>query len=160
MREKNSSPLGYYMLGTAALFLAGFLLLVILGAQTYRNTTGGQSGNAQTRALLAYVASVVRANDAAGAVYPAENPGPEETAVLVVEDGSGYASRIYRYQGYLVEDYAETSAPYDPENAMKIGETGRFGLEYHPEEAVLLVETDQGTARLHLRASAGGGGSR
>ena len=35
MKEQKSSPLGYYMLGICALFLAGFLMMVILKPQTY-----------------------------------------------------------------------------------------------------------------------------
>ena len=54
MREKTS-PLGYYTIGIAALFLLGFLLLIIFGAQVYRDTAGGQDDNNRTRALRSYL---------------------------------------------------------------------------------------------------------
>ena len=52
MKEDNRSPLGLYTIGIAALFLAGFFLLVVFGAQSYRNTVAGQNGNMRSRALL------------------------------------------------------------------------------------------------------------
>ena len=154
MRENNHSPLGFYMLGIAALFLAGFLLLVILGARTYRNTTAAQDTNYQTRALLAYISSVTRAGDMSGEVS-VRTDGPQEQDVLVVGDGSGYASRIYRYEGYLVEDYAEADAPYDPKDAMKIGKTEIFLAEWSGHENLLHVTTQAGSVFVHLRSGAG-----
>lgn len=151
MRERENSPLGYYMIGIAALFLAAFLLLVILGAQTYRNTTAGQSDNSRTRALLAYVSAMVRANDMENAVSVRQD-GPESSDVLVIGDGSGYASRIYQYGGYLVEDYAALDSAYDPKNAMKIGETEVFLAEFPEESSLLFVTTDEGSIWVRLRA--------
>ena len=45
MNTSRSSPLGLYVIGIAALFLAGFLMLVIFGAQTYRNTVSVYIGD-------------------------------------------------------------------------------------------------------------------
>ena len=56
MGEKGRFDLGLNMIGIAALFLAGFFLLVIFGAQSYRGTVAGRSGNMDDRALLAYLA--------------------------------------------------------------------------------------------------------
>ena len=152
MKEREGSPLGLYMLGICALFLAGFLLLVILGAQTYRNTVAGQTGNNQIRGLLSYVSAIVRANDAKDSVYISSQAAPQGSQVLIAEDGSGYASRIYCHGGYLVEDYGEVEAPFDPENALKIGETDSFQLSVDPDDGSLLVVTDEGRIRLRLRS--------
>ena len=154
MKQTESSPLGLYMIGIAALFLTCFLALVVLGAQTYRKTAGSQDDNYRTRAVLAYISSVVRANDASDAVS-VRNDSPEGGYVLVAEDGSGYASRIYLHEGTLVEDYAETDAPYDPADAMKIGQTDLFEAAFEPEEGVLTVNADCGSVNIHLRSDAG-----
>ena len=154
MKERESSPLGIYTLGICALFLAGFLLLVILGARTYRNTAAGQEQNNQTRGLLAYLSAMVRANDGEGRIYIADVPGPDGSAVLVIEDGSGYAARIYRYQGFLVEDYEEAGSGFLPEDAMKIGKTGLFALTAGPAGG-LTASTDEGTVYLSLRSRGG-----
>ena len=163
MREGKGSPIGLYIIGIFTLFLAGALLLVILGAQTYRHTAAGQEKNNQTRGLLSYFSAMIRANDAQGSVYLADLEGPEGSQVLVAEDGSGYASRIYCYDGYLVEDYGEAAAGLMPEEAMKIGKTRTFNVTFFEETGSLLIETDEGRIRLRLRSDGGlavrGGGS-
>ena len=77
MRKEHHSPIGFYTIGVAALFLAGFFLLVVFGAQSYRNTVAGQNGNMQSRALLSYLSTTVKACDAAGAVSLTEDPENE-----------------------------------------------------------------------------------
>lgn len=152
MKQTKQSPLGLYMIGIAALFLAGFFLLVVFGAQSYRNTVAGQTGNMQTRALLSYLATSVKANDMTGNVSVEE---ADVGRVLVVADGStGFALRIYRYDGRLVEDYAELDAPLAPESAMSIGTTASFEAE-KTEDGLLYLTTDEGTVMLRLRSEGG-----
>ena len=43
MRERRGISAGLLMIGIAAIFLAGFFLLVIFGAQSYRGTVVSQS---------------------------------------------------------------------------------------------------------------------
>lgn len=151
MKDTERSPLGYYTIGIAALFLAGFLLLVVLGAHSYRNTVAVQDGNMQTRALLSYLATIVKGNDSAGSVTVAEG---ESGQVLIVADGdSGYAFRIYRREGLLLEDYAALDSPLQPEEAQTIGRTGLFRVE--KSGSLLTVETDAGRVLLHLRSTGG-----
>ena len=159
MKENKDSPLGIYTMGICALFLAGFLLLVILGAQTYRRTAEGQETNNHTRAQLSWLSAVIRANDREGAVYLSEQKSPEDGTVLVVEDGSGYASRIYRYDGFLVEDYGAVEGELQPESALKIGPSALFEVELRPEENALTVTSDEGSIYLTLRSSGGVAGS-
>lgn len=154
MKEREDSPLGLYMMGICALFLAGFLLLVILGAQTYRNTVSGQERNNQTRGLLAYLSAMVRANDAEGEIFISDIPGPDGSAVLVIGDGSGYAARIYRYDGYLVEDYGQEGSGFLPEEALKIGKTQQFALTAGPAGG-LTASTDEGSVYLYIRSQGG-----
>ena len=125
VKKNNSSPLGLYTIGIAALFLAGFFLLVVFGAQSYRNTVAEQNGNMHTRALLSYLATTVKGYDSRGAVSVREDPAAGK--VLWLEDGdSGYAVRIYRRDGMLLEDYAADSLELRPEDAQTIGVGGIF----------------------------------
>ena len=150
MRKEHYSPIGFYTIGVAALFLAGFFLLVVFGAQSYRNTVAGQNGNMQTRALLSYLSTTVKAYDAADAVSLAEDP--EVGRVLVLADGtSGYAVRIYHRDGILLEDYAAADTALRPEEAQQIGMTERFEAEKLPGD-VLKLKTDAGSVLLHLRS--------
>jgi len=149
--EKN--PIGFYTVGIVGLFLAGFFLLVILGAGSYRGTVTAQSGNMEQRALLAYVATAVKSHDTAGAVR-AEDGAYGQT--LVIADGdSGYALRIYRYEGQLVEEFAAETAPLSPADAQAIAPTEVFRIE-GPTGGRLAVETDAGRVVVQLRSAEGG----
>ena len=153
-QRSGRSALGLYTMGVAALFLAGFFLLLIFGAQSYRRAVTGQYDNMDTRALLAYLSTSVHANDSAGAVTVEEDldVGP----VLVITDrSSGYALRFYRHEGSLLEDFAAAGSPLRPEEAQKIGRTERFEIERRSDR-LLAVTTDAGSVLLCLRSGEGG----
>lgn len=150
MERDSKSPVTFITMGIAGLFLAGFFLLVIFGAQTYRSIVEGQTGNNHTRELLGYLATCAKANDSRGAVSVSEGEGGQ---VLVIADGSsGYALRIYRYQGTLVEDYGRLESELDPEEAMVIGETEVFRIEQWPE-GIYEVITDEGSVLFYGRSA-------
>lgn len=152
VNKTEKSPLGYYTLGIAALFLAGFLLLVIFGAQSFRDTVAGQNDNTRTRTILSYLATCVRSNDTVESISVRESP---ESPVLVVRDSStGYALRIYLHDGQLLEDFARSDDELAPESAAVIGETGLFSVQ-ELSGGVLAVDTDEGRVLLHLRSGEG-----
>lgn len=150
---KRSSPLGLYTLGIAALFLAGFLLLVVFGARTYRDAAAGQAENNRDRALLSYLSSCVKSSDRDGCVSVEES---ESGPVLVLGDGSGYALHIYRHNGSLVENYSAEGASLQPDWADVIGATEVFTIE-RPAADLLQITTDAGSVLLHLRSGEGRG---
>ena len=153
MEREKESPMGFYTIGIAALFLAGFFLLVVFGAQSYRNTVAEQNGNMQNRALLSYLATTAKAYDSRGAVTIEEG---DEGPVLCIADGTtGYGLRIYRHEGQLMEDYAALTAPLDPAEAQVIGRTERFEIERLAPE-LLRAYTDAGEVLLYLRSEEGG----
>ena len=148
VKREGSSPLGLYTIGIAALFLAGFFLLVVFGAGSYRNTVSGQNDNMDSRALLSYLATTVKGHDSAGAVAVREGA---EGSILTLADGdSGYALRIYRCGGVLVEDYAPLDAGLRPEEAQSIGVTALFTVERQGD--LLRLSTDAGQILLRLRS--------
>lgn len=137
---KGRSPVAFFTLGIAGLFLAGFFLLVVFGASTYRSAVETQDQNNSSRALLSYLHTCVRANDTEGAVTCYEEAG---SPVLVVADQeTGYAIRVYQHEGSLLEDYGKLQAPLDPEGAAVIGKTQVFRVEQ--EGSRFTVTTDAG----------------
>jgi hypothetical protein len=149
MERAKSSPLGVYTMGIAGLFLLGFLLMVILGAQIYGDAVATQQRNNQTRALTAYLSTCLKDNDSAGALT-LQRVG--DTDVLVIADGtSGYALRIYQRDGLLLEDYAQAEDPLEPERAQTIGETACFSVEALPD-GVWAITTDAGRSLIHTRS--------
>lgn len=147
MEPMKKSPLGLYTIGIAALFLAGFLMLVTLGAKTYCDTVDRQTVNNSDRALR-YAATCIRANDSGNAVRIEQNNG---TVLSVLDADTGYALRIYLYQGNLVEEYSEPDAALNPEQAQVIGETQTFEVQ-QMQEGLYAVSTDAGRILVHTRS--------
>lgn len=144
MKQQEKSPLGLYTIGIAALFLGGFMLLVVFGAITYQNTVSYQETNNRTRALLSYFVTSVQSN---GKVTVKEGDNGQE---LVIADGNtGYGMHIYQYEGNLLEEYKEIHADLNPVNANVIGKTGLFQIEKIEDDA-LRIYTDAGNIIIHI----------
>lgn len=153
MKRENGSSLGYFTIGIATLFLAGFLLLVVFGAQSYRSAVAGQNQNMRSRALLSYIVTCVKSNDADNAITVTET---ENGPVLVITDtDTGYALYIYRHEGDLVEEFNLPGSPLSPENAEVIGQTETFEIAAL-SDGLMSVATDAGHVLLRVRSEGGG----
>ena len=154
MRQRKQPSQGLFMIGIAVLFLAGFLMLVIFGAQIYRNVVAGENKNMHTRALSAYLSTAVRNNDTAGAVKTQSDP--DFGQVLVIADGdTGYALRLYKdNEGRLLEDLAPIGDPLWPESAQAISDTDVFEIS-ELNNGLISVRTDEGSVLLRIRSEGG-----
>lgn len=149
--KRNDGLSGIYTMVVAFVFLAGFFLMVIFGAQTYRDIVARQARNNEERALLSYISTCVRMNDTQGAVSISEVDGEP---VLVIGDGNtGYALRIYRHEDCLVEDYGEVDGALYPEMAQVIGMTKEFRVEDLGNDTYAVV-TDAGRVLFSMRSRA------
>ena len=149
MKQRENGSVLLPTVGIAALFLLGFLLLVVFGARIYRDAVDSQYNNMDQRALKAYLAASVKANDTLGSVLVKDS---EFGQVLVVCDGdTGYALRYYCYEGQLAEDFARVDAPLAPSNAQFIAPTEHFSVE-HGADGLLIVTTDAGRTLLGFRS--------
>lgn len=149
MKNSSRNPIGLYTIGIVGLFLAGFFLLVIFGAQSYQGTVASQDENRDSRAVLAYVSTSIRNNDMKGAVS-VENGDIGDTLIIADTD-TGYALRIYLKDGELMEDLGKTGSALDPENAEKIGPCEEFDCEMLRPD-LLKVVTDRGQVMINLRS--------
>lgn len=153
MREKTS-PLGFYTIGIAALFLLGFLLLTVFGAQVYEDAVTIQDENDQTRALRSYLVTCARTASA----EDVEVKDGEQGQVLVIRDsGTEYGLQIFLHDGKLMESYSRTDIEPDPATAQPIGDTSIFDVQKLAEDSYA-VNTDAGRTLLHLSASSSGEG--
>ena len=149
MKQSGKNPVLLLSVGIMALFLAGFLLLVVFGAGSYRDVVDSQYDNMDERGLTAYIAASVKANDSRGAVSVESS---EYGQVLVVSDGeTGYALRYYRFGGQLVEDFAKDGSPLSPDGAQIIAPTEVFSVE-RGENGLMTLTTDAGRTLLCLRS--------
>ena len=161
MKRSDKSPLGLYTIAIAALFLAGFFVLVLFGALTYRHTVEARDVNYGTRDLCSYISASVMANDSEEGVRVEDSRYGQ--VLVLTQKGSGsvsWAVRIYRYGGNLVEDFARSGSPLSPESAQPIGECSVFTVS-EKKTGLLEITTDSGTVLVNARCggeAAGNGG--
>lgn len=137
---------------TIVLFL---LIALMVGTSLYQTINNERADGDEDRLGLALITNSVRMNDATDAVGSAQ--GPEGRALVLtetLEGGSAYETRIYRFCGKIVQEYATAQAPYTPEKAREIVASDTFEFTYHNN--LLTIETDQGSSAVALRSVRGG----
>lgn len=135
----------YVVLLGMVLVMAGF------GGRLYSRIAQRGDADSAVRTTLGYVAAHLRTNDQENTVSVAD--GPQGDA-LILRDGSGYAAKIYAYNGNLVEEYAEADTPLSPENAQIIAPVQQFSVMQ--EGRSFTVCTERGTVRVTLHTQQGG----
>ena len=132
--------------------IALFLLLALLvGTSAYRAANDVRSSSDNTRLGLSLIANSIRATDAVGVA-----DGPEGLALVLTEHlGNGdYETRLYAYQGAIVEEYTRAGTAFTPEKAREIVRSSTFDFTY--TDGLLTVHTDQGSTSVALRSVRGG----
>ena len=102
---------GVFVFVLLGLFAVMSTLMVLLGAQMYRNTVDHATRNNEDRVLSAYVRSMVRAQDSLDAVEISENDGIKALEFRETLDDENYVTMLYCYEGQLYEWF--TSEGYD-----------------------------------------------
>ena len=129
--------------------IALFLLLALLvGTSAYRAANDVRSSSDNTRLGLSLIANSIRATDG--------TDGPEGLALVLTEHlGNGdYETRLYAYQGAIVEEYTRAGTAFTPEKAREIVRSSTFDFTY--TDGLLTVHTDQGSTSVALRSVRGG----
>ena len=122
-----------------AVFMVGFLLLVIFGTGIYRNITNTREEANLSRTLSSYLHTASKMNEAGIEIDTIEGQ-----KVLVIADGdTGFGNRIYLNEGYLVEDYGMLGDELHRSSALKIAETSIFELE-EISDTLIRATTDDG----------------
>lgn len=137
------------------MFVVALLLAFLAGTNVYRGLQDLSSRTDEARLSLSLVVNHVRANDSSQAV--AEGVGPEGPSLVLVEHVEGsndVETRMYLYNGSIVEEYAIAGSAYTPERALPIVESSQFSFSY--AQGLLTITTDSGTANIALRSAGGG----
>ena len=152
LRHHTDGLVGLLLFGVFAVCVLSVLLT---GAKAYRRLTERDQAAYSRRTCVQYIATRVRqADDLNGvAVEPFG-----EAAALVLQENGGYATKVYWYDGYLMELYAAADADLAPEDGEKIMELQ--SLDFSLEDQLLTVEvtSSQGvrdSLRLFLRSGEG-----
>lgn len=140
---------------TLLLFGAFIILLLLglwMGTVAFRAINTMQNTTDDARLSLNSLQNRVRSFDEAGSFSTGD--GPEGPAMVFTYklDAGNYETRIYLYEGFLVQELAFSTDPYLPMTATKIVETSTFQFNYN--NGLLTITTDQGTAKVALRSEA------
>lgn len=165
-----------------ALFVIVLLMAILAGTDVYRGLHQEGEVADDQRLSLTLLANDVRANDQVDAVarvwvtkdaVEVEEPGLDGTLVssaaaeerdgsviqgsaLVLREtlpGGVYETRLYRYDGTIMEEYALADAPYDPEKATPIVASSVFDFSY--QGGLVTIVTDAGEVSVALRSARG-----
>ncbi len=117
---------GVFVFVLLGLFAVMSTLMVLLGAQMYRNTVDRATANNEERVLGAYVRSMVRAEDAADAVGIEEHDGVKALALREDYDGEAFVTWLYCWEDQLYEQFTEAEGEFEPQSGTAICSAGSF----------------------------------
>lgn len=148
---------GLLMLLLFGVFAVCVLVVLLTGARAYRGLTQRDQAAFDRRACAQYIATKVRQGDATGAVTV--EPFGEAGALRLNDSEEGCVTRLYCYDGWLMELYTFADAALDPQAGERI--TPLDSLELTLEDGLLTARMVGGdgeadTLRLSLRSEEGG----
>ena len=118
---------GVFVFVLLGLFAVMSTLMVLLGAQMYRNTVDHTTANNQDRVLGAYVRSMIRAEDADRSVSVENHDGVNALALREMIDGEEYVTWLYGYEGQLYEQFTGADRDFNPTSGTVICPVKAFG---------------------------------
>ncbi|MBQ6347902.1 MAG: DUF4860 domain-containing protein [Clostridia bacterium] len=155
-RTVQHSMHGVFVFVLLGLFAVMSTLMVLLGAQMYRNTVDHSTANNEDRVLSAYVRSMIRAEDTHDAMVVGEHDGVKTLAMHEDLDGEPYVTWLYCYDGQMYECFTDDDGNFNPESGTAICPAQRF--EPSLENGLLTVDMINGkgepeTVRVALRCA-------
>ena len=146
--KKNGKILGDLLpVITIAVLFVVILLLVVFSAVSYQGAVEHQDGSGNTRAVLSYVITAVKANETSQVSIEEEDG---MNVLEIADPETGYAQQIFFRDGSVYESYAKTGTVPDPEDALEIGTAERFDMSWYTED-LLEIQTDLGSSFVHVR---------
>jgi len=142
-----------------AVFAVGLLSVLLSGAGAYRRLSERDRNSYDSRTCIQYVAAKVRQAPAPGSVSLSKFGAGDCLILSEQVDGWEYLTRIYCYEGWLMELFAASGDDFAPEDGERLMPLNRFSLVL--EGSLLQVNTvdTQGFEHRLLLSLRGGGGA-
>jgi hypothetical protein len=124
---------------------------LVLGADVYRNISGGLHERYDEFTCLSYIRTKIRSTDSAGSVYPDTFHG---LSALYLEETFGtvtYRTMIYLYDGWVRELFCEAGLAFAPEAGVPIFEADNLNFEMTDTGLIEITLNDSSTV-IYLRA--------
>lgn len=115
---RNHAFSGLFVFLLLAMFALLCLLTVFLSVRSYTGIDRDISAQAQERVLTGYLRGKVRAGDRSGEILLMETDHGQALCLRQQD----WETRIYAYQGALMEQLCQTGDPFDPELGERIAE--------------------------------------
>ena len=134
-----------------AVFFVVMMGCLAAGASLYQGVARMQAQASDLHMQAGLLENIVRVNDAADALAVGE--GPEGEALVLVErlESGTYETRVYLYEGAIVQEYAIAGRPYNPEDALKVVDSSLFEFSY--DGGLVTIATDKGLWSIALRST-------
>lgn len=167
-------PSSQHKLGTPfvllvfCLFTITLLLVLLLGANVYRNVNARAAAAYDQRVCLDYLAAKLRHYDQAGMVFcadfhdPKREPAAAELPTLYLcqeVEGELYQTRVYFHDGYLRELFAAAGLEFAPGDGQAVLPADELNFDQQGRLITIFCRSgDQGQSLSLLLRSQGGAG--
>ncbi len=131
----------FLLLGIFAVFAT---VMVLLGARAYKAGADRADAHNAARIAAAYVRSMVRSDDAEGALRAEEIAGIPMVSMENNYDGDLFVTRLYVYDGMLREWFTDAEMAFEPENGEGICAADEMTADLH--DGMLTVGVRNGEA--------------
>lgn len=128
-RRRNHSIDVVFALALFCAFAASVLMVLMMGASSYRSVTDKMNADYQDRTGAGYIAEKLRHFDARGGIAAGQFDGNDALLLKQEIDGTEYITYIYYYDGYIRELLTENDSGMTAEAGEKVIEAAGFTAE-------------------------------
>lgn len=155
MRSPKTKSSRSFTVVLLAVFFVVLMTGLAAGVSMYQSVANNQIDTNQARMQAGLLASNVHANDVENTIGTGN--GPEGRSLVLSThsaDGDSYETRIYLFEGQIVQEYSIAGSAYTPDRAQPLIKSKTFDFELHGN--LLVLFTDQGATNVALRSYQGG----
>lgn len=138
MKVKKHYTDGLFALAVFGIFAACIILTLVTGAGVYNSTVDRDSETFRHRTCAQYIATKVRAAEKPSCVSVEEFGDSGAVCISEIFEGTGYVTRIYTWNGYLMELFSEENVECLPSEGEKLTECA--GIETRLTGNILRIE--------------------
>ena len=118
-----------FVIALLCFFAVSAMMLIILGANIYKNTVSHMSENFDSRTSYAYIVQKIRQHDEAGAVSAGSFDGKPSIIMTDDVDGISYTTYLYESDGYICELLSRSDQDMNADSGTKIMPVKEFDIE-------------------------------
>lgn len=132
------------------LFIVVLLLSLVAGIKVYGSLADAEDAINSQRFGTGLMVNSVRGADSYDAL--SVGVGPEGDALVMTEStpAGNVETRLFLYQGALMQQYAVAGAPFSPEDSVEVMRTDSFA--FHFDDGLITLITDEGDVEVAIRA--------